>query len=132
MDARKRKRFHLICVAVIVAFFAIKIGIAVHNSIYILAREQLAGIVALSIILIVGMYEKIKSEKRAEDVSSIMTAWYLGFGLAIVLSSGLASIKEQDWLGREMRAKMTDEEWEELNDQIREDARQDYYENRRL
>ena len=61
----------------------------------------------------------------------MMTSWYLGFALAIVLAYGLTEIKEQDRLGREIQSKMTDEEWEELNEQIREDARQDYYEFRR-
>ena len=104
MDTARRKRFHFFCVAVIIAFFTVRIGIAVHNSIYVLAREQLVGIVALSIILIAWVYEKIKSNGQAGDVSNMMTAWYLGFALAIVLSSGLASIKEQDRIGREMRS----------------------------
>lgn len=131
MNTLRRKQFHSICVAVIVGFFAVKAIIAVRDSIYILAYEQLIGIVIVSFLLIGWIYEKVKSKACAEDVSEMMTAWYLGFALAVVLSNGLASIKEQNRRGREMRAKMTDGEWQEFNEQIKEDVRQDYFENRR-
>jgi len=126
----KQKQFHFICVTVIVGFLVAKAIIAARNSIYIMVNEQLLGMFVLVVPLLCWIYEKVKNKERTEDVSNMMTAWYLGFAIAVILLNGIASIKEQDRLGREMRAKMTDEEWEELNEQIREDARQDYYESR--
>lgn len=130
MDTLKKKRFHLICVAVIVGYFFVKAVVAARSSIYILSREQIFGMVFIAIIPLGWLYEIVKKQELSENVSNLMTAWYLGFTLAYILLSGIVEIKEKDRLGKELRAKMTDEEWEELNEQIKEDARQDYYENR--
>ena len=131
MDVLKKKRFHFICVALIVGVFTVMAVIATCKSVYVMARSQLTQTLLFAIIPLGWMYEKIKKEKIHEHVSDMMTSWYLGFVLALILLHGIFSIKEQDRLGRELRARMSEEEWEELNDQIKEDARQDYYEFRR-
>lgn len=125
-----QKQFHYICMTIIVGCFLWKAAAACRSSIYILSNEQFRGMAVMALIPLVWMYEKIKSEECTEQIKGMMTAWYLGFVLAFILMNGIANIQEKDRAGREAKANMTEEEWEELNEQIREDARQDYYENR--
>lgn len=126
----KQKHFHFICIAVIVGLFIWKAAVEARSSIYILSGEQFRNMVIIAIIPFVWMYEKIKRKERAEEIKDMMTAWYLGFALAFILTNGIANIQEKDRLGREAKANITEEEWERMNDQIKEDARKDYYEYR--
>ena len=126
----KQKHFHFICIAVMVGLFIWKAVVEARSSIYILSGEQFRNMVIIAIIPLVWMYEKIKGKECAEEIKDMMTAWYLGFALAFILMNGIANIQEKDRLGREAKANMTEEEWEKMNDQIKEGARQDYYEYR--
>lgn len=125
-----QKQFHYICIAVIVGLFIWKAVVEARSSIYILSGEQFRNMVIIAIIPLIWMYEKIKGNERAEEIKDMMTAWYLGFALAFILTNGIANTQEKDRLGREAKANMTEEEWKRMNDQIKEDARQDYYEYR--